>query len=805
MIRDEEKNLSVIIRDIVALLSQIKSGDFKRQLDNAENAGILRPVVEELNTLVQHLRDQAQTEKFFTLSQDLLCIGGPDATFQQVNPSFKRVLGYSESELLEQSFLNLIHPEDVQKTLEEVEKHRDGKVSGFFENRLRAKDGSYRTLAWTSSLDSETGCVFGIAKDITEQKQAEIELKTLSDRLQAAELISKLGFWELDLETFQGKWSNGHFALLGLVPVTNAPTFEKFIELVHPEDRLKVQTELARILAEKVRTFEIDFRILADNGKSVRWFKEHGTLDLSVEGKPLRLSGSIQDVTKAKLAEIELRAALDNLNTTSQILERTGQMAKVGGWELDLSTGRVNMSKETQRIHEIDENYVPPLYSTGSEWYPPESWPIVQAALQTAIELGKPYDLESKFITANGRTIWVRVQGFPIVVAGKVTHLQGTFQDITDRKEKELESKFIGDAIGFGIWKFDPLSNTLEWDDGMYKLYGVEPKDFSGAYSAWQNALSPKAREDAVNDIELALRGEKEFNTEFEITLPNGDLRYIAARGIVRRNDKGEPLKMYGLNWDVSSRVRGEIAVKTASIQLIRTSKLVSLGEMAAGVAHEINNPLAIISGAIHALPKFVDDPPKLSKRIETIQGATERIAKIVRALKKYSRTEDKPEYRLSSLQSIVREALVLTSAKAQQNETSVEARFTSEGFTLCDEIEIEQVMINLINNGIDAANGYPEKWVRVEVCEDGTSVIIRVRDSGQGISDKVREKLFQPFFTTKPIGQGTGLGLSIVKGILDEHQASIDLVADSPNTCFELRFKKAQTEVAALVDLKKV
>ena len=80
-------------------------------------------------------------------------------------------------------------------------------------------------------------------------------------------------------------------------------------------------------------------------------------------------------------------------------------------------------------------------------------------------------------------------------------------------------------------------------------------------------------------------------------------------------------------------------------------------------------------------------------------------------------------------------------------------------------------------------------------MCEDPTSIFIRVRDSGPGIDAKVKEKLFQPFFTTKPIGQGTGLGLSIVKGILDEHHASIDVVADDHNTCFEMRFKKAEAK----------
>jgi PAS domain-containing protein len=102
---------------------------------------------------------------------------------------------------------------------------------------------------------------------------------------------------------------------------------------------------------------------------------------------------------------------------------------------------QVTMTKETLRIHEIDEDYVPLQYSTGSEWYPPTAWPKIQAAVQAAIEKGIPYDLESPFVTAKGKNIWVRVQGFPIVKDGKTTGLQGIFKDITDRKTKEIEDE----------------------------------------------------------------------------------------------------------------------------------------------------------------------------------------------------------------------------------------------------------------------------------------------------------------------------------------------------------------------------
>ncbi len=103
----------------------------------------------------------------------------------------------------------------------------------------------------------------------------------------------------------------------------------------------------------------------------------------------------------------------------------------------------------------------------------------------------------------------------------------------------------------------------------------------------------------------------------------------------------------------------------------------------------------------------------------------------------------------------------------------------------------MEQVMVNLINNAIDAVKSQPEKWVKTKIYEEGDTLVMRVMDSGPGIPMELQSKLFDPFFTTKKVGEGTGLGLSIAKGILDEHHATIGVVNDSPHTCFEIRFQK--------------
>lgn len=226
---------------------------------------------------------------------------------------------------------------------------------------------------------------------------------------------------------------------------------------------------------------------------------------------------------------------------------------------------------------------------------------------------------------------------------------------------------------------------------------------------------------------------------------------------------------------------------------LIQSAKMASLGEMSAGIAHEINNPLAIISGSVGLLSKFADNPEKLTSKIETIRKSCERIARIVKGLKKFSRSDNGTNFQIHEISQIVKEAMILTEAKSKRHSTSISLQCETKAHVWCEEVEIEQVLVNLINNAIDAVENNHEKWVSVSLFDDPDEVVIRVTDSGLGIPENIRDKLFDPFFTTKAVGSGTGLGLSIAKGILDEHKASIKVVADSPHTCFEIRFPRAE------------
>ena len=222
------------------------------------------------------------------------------------------------------------------------------------------------------------------------------------------------------------------------------------------------------------------------------------------------------------------------------------------------------------------------------------------------------------------------------------------------------------------------------------------------------------------------------------------------------------------------------------------SSRLASLGEMAGGIAHEVNNPLAIINGHLTGIKRDLSsgseiDREKNIQRTDKAMKAIERISSIVKGLKNFSQQRDSDPLLPASMKTIISETLDFCAERVRSNgiELRIDSEFDYE--VSCRSIQISQVLINLINNANDAIKDYPEneKWIQVKLTQRGNSVYIFVSNGGPSIPQHVREKLFQPFFTTKAVGSGTGLGLSISKGIMNQHNGDLWLETDTPYTTF--------------------
>lgn len=251
--------------------------------------------------------------------------------------------------------------------------------------------------------------------------------------------------------------------------------------------------------------------------------------------------------------------------------------------------------------------------------------------------------------------------------------------------------------------------------------------------------------------------------------------------------------------WFVRHFVR---VIKDQRTQMIVTAKFSSLGVMASGIAHEINNPLAVINskiGLLRALStKGNIDPVKLMATLEKIEGMVLRITKIIKGLRTFSRDSDLDEKQIASIRTIILDTLELCDERIKQLNIIFKLTVPDHFFLNCRPTQISQVIMNLLNNSVDAIADLPEKWIHVQATIKNNKLIISVTDSGAGIPPAVVQKMMNPFFTTKESGRGTGLGLSISKSIIQDHDGDLTYEAQSKNTQFLLTFPISQSVAQA-------
>jgi len=236
------------------------------------------------------------------------------------------------------------------------------------------------------------------------------------------------------------------------------------------------------------------------------------------------------------------------------------------------------------------------------------------------------------------------------------------------------------------------------------------------------------------------------------------------------------------------------------SAQIAGLAQLSAVGEMAGGLAHEINNPLTIINLHLHRLKLELDNkdtpPAQLQRRIESIEETLDRISKIIRGLREFARNADQDPFEKTKISRVLEDTFQLCSERLRSRDIKLEIRIDDrEAILECRPIQISQALLNLINNSYDAVLGVLDRRIRIQVVTGNEEVQIRVSDSGLGVPVEIRDKLFHPFFTTKKVGAGTGLGLSISRGFLQSHHGELYLDTSAVKTTFVMRLPRTQPE----------
>ena len=689
------------------------------------------------------------------------------STVLSVNAFGAAQLGYAVNELVGQSMLKVFLEADREFVRRNVTVclEKPGQPIGWEIRKLR-KDGSALWVRENAKAvrRAENQLIVLIAcEDITERKRAADALRQSEMYLAEAQRISKTGSFGWSVDSGEIIWSEETFRIFECDQAMR-PTLELVRQRIHPEDRALVQRLLDRVSHEG-QDWDLEHRLLMPDGsvKDVH-AAAHAVKDAS--GK-LEFFGAVTDVSAQKRAEVALRRS-------EAYLAEAQRLSHTGSWAWNVATREVlHWSQEQYRICGLDPDAGIPAWEEVQQYIHPEDRARCLDSIDRAIREKTDCELDYRSVFPDGTVRYIHSAGHPLFsTSGDVVEFVQTGMDITDRKRAEylIAQVFEMSPDGISIvgkdYRYRRVNPIYEknWKLPAERLVGMHLADLLGM-EVFEHDVKPR--------LDRCFAGEEVSYAEW-FTNEFGR-RFLAVSYSPLRPSSEEVEAALAITRDLTEHMLAAEALQQAQAELVRITRVTALGELAASIAHEVNQPItAVVTNAGTGLRWLAAQPPDLDEARQTFERiikagnrASDVIGRIRALVKKAPVLKDRLD-----INETILEIVALTRSEGERHRVSLQTQLAGDlPLIQGDRIQLQQVILNLIVNALEAVSGVsegPRELLITSGKDAAKGVLVAVRDSGTGLDSVSLERVFEAFYTTKP--DGMGMGLAISRSIIEAH-----------------------------------
>jgi PAS domain S-box-containing protein len=783
---------------------------------------------------------------------DVIYTINTDGIFTYVSNAWKRQLGHERDEVLGESFTKFLHPDDVEASfLKLKEIYYSGEAVTNLEFRIQHKDGTWRWHRTSGSFKKDAiGTIAefdGLSHDITQEKKDQAEIVKQS-ALQKLMIDLASSFINVPLENldhainnalaltgkhfkvdrsyiFDYEWENG----------TCRNTYEWCAEGVSPEiDNL--QEVPLELLPQWVETHKQGKKMLvADSSKldgksglravlEPQGIKSLITLPLMLDEECIGFVGfdSVKDyhnytkseedllivfsemlvnITKRKLADVELLKQKEKAEQRAKKLKEAQKIASLGNWHINLSTDEVTWSEELYNMHGLDPSEPPPPFAQQHKIFTKKSWKLLNEVVSNAIRKGLPYEIELNYKKSDDTVGWVWIKGEAVYNEDKnITALKGIAQDITKRKKLETELKLSKEqhendakrlqvattSAGLGIFEWDIEKNDLMWDDRMYELFGLSKADTQLNFESWSERVHPEDLQAALDDVNKAIKGDQEFNTSFRILHQDGKEYFIKGYAHVIRDKTGRAKKMIGVNMDITQSQLHQRHLEFKNKQLIDFSNI---------LAHNLRAPLVNIGLLIDLIDES-EDPDEAKEFVTQLKSVLEHLNEVFNELMESIQIKQDLDIEISEIDLEKRIAKVLNSLSSQirSYKANVNVDVSPVPRIKYPAKYIDSILNNLISNALKYHSPKREPEIFLKTKRVNRDVILSVEDNGLGLDMSLaRKNLFKIRKVFHDHPDAKGFGLFLIKSQIDAMEGDIWVESEiDKGSTFFVKFKNA-------------